>query len=102
VYEADGQVKTWQGRRVLGVDGTYLNLPDTPQTRQRYSVQTNQHDAHGCVQGMASVLYDVLNDIRRNATLSGRCAEKTPMLTHHLEHTHSGDVVVLSRLPKVP
>ncbi len=98
LYGGDGQVRRWQGRRVLGVDGTYLNLPDSEETRQRFSVQMNQHDAQGWVQAMASVLYDVRNDIGLNAALSGRCAEKTPMFDHHLKHTQKGDVVVLDRL----
>jgi hypothetical protein len=98
LYEADGQVKTWQGRRGLGGDGTDLNLPDTEEVRQRFSVQTNQHDAQGWGQAMASVLYDMCNDIGLNAALSGRCAEKTPMFDYHLKHTQAGDVGALDRL----
>ena len=35
-YGADTRVELWRGRRVLGVDGTYLNLPDTPELRATY------------------------------------------------------------------
>jgi len=27
LYGADGEVEKWRGHRLLGVDGTYLNLP---------------------------------------------------------------------------
>ena len=39
LYESDGLVKLWHGHRVLGCDGTYLNLPDTASTRSEFSVQ---------------------------------------------------------------
>jgi hypothetical protein len=42
-YGADDEVALWHGQRVLGVDGRYLNLPDTEETRREFSVQTNQH-----------------------------------------------------------
>lgn len=32
---SDGGVKWWQGRRVLGSDGTMINLPDTVATRHQ-------------------------------------------------------------------
>lgn len=29
LYGADDEVATWHGQRLVGADGTYLNLPDT-------------------------------------------------------------------------
>ena len=52
---ADQEVALWQ-RRLLGVDGSYLNLPDTEETRREFSVQTNQHVGGEQVQALASVL----------------------------------------------
>lgn len=59
-------VRRWRERLVWAVDGTQLNLPDTPETRERYTVQINQHDEAGVVQGMASFLYDVVNEVTIN------------------------------------
>jgi hypothetical protein len=53
------EMKLWRGLRVLGVDGSYLNMPDTKETRKQYSVQTNQHQSGDRVQALSSVLYDV-------------------------------------------
>ena len=62
--QADGTWQTWEGHRVLGADGTKLNLPDTPALRTAYSVVGNQHGAAGeVVQGLAVVLYDLLHDL---------------------------------------
>src|SRR4029453_11354903 len=33
-YEADKEVVRWHEHRLLGVDGSYLNLPDTEETRR--------------------------------------------------------------------
>ena len=53
--QADQTWQTWRGHRVLGADGTKLNLPNTPALRAAYSVTGNQHGAAGqCVQGLAS------------------------------------------------
>ena len=41
-YGAEDAVMLWHGHRVLGMDGSYLNLPDTEETRREFSVQTNQ------------------------------------------------------------
>ena len=90
-------VWTWRGLRILGVDGTRWNLPNTADNRAHFGSATNQHDAVGCAQAQGSVLYDVLNDIGLNAVLAPVQAEKALMFEHHLEHTRSGDVIVMDR-----
>src|ERR1700740_1972061 len=37
-YGQDQEVLLWHGQRLLGVDGSYLNLPDTEETRRELSV----------------------------------------------------------------
>ncbi|MFO1349415.1 MAG: hypothetical protein U1F68_01510 [Gammaproteobacteria bacterium] len=76
LYEAQGQVRRWRGHRLLAADGTTLNLPDTAETRQRFSVQRNQFAGSECVQALASVLYDLLNDLGLAAGLGAKQAEK--------------------------
>ena len=36
LYGADEEVKLWHGHRLMGGDGTKLNLPDTPDLRARF------------------------------------------------------------------
>ncbi len=67
---ADASWQTWRGRRVLGLDGTYVNVPDTAETRRRFSLQTNQYASGVRVQALGSVLYDVRNDVGVAAGLS--------------------------------
>jgi hypothetical protein len=87
----------WLGHRVLGVDGTCWNLPNTPANREHFGSAKNQHDPIGVAQSQGSVLYDVLNDIGLNAVLEPIQAEKDLMFQHHLEHTQPGDVMAMDR-----
>src|SRR5216684_6426051 len=96
-YGADDEVALWHGQRVLGVDGSYLNLPDTEETRRRFSVQTNQHEGGEQVQALASVLYDLRNDLGLSAALGPKQAEKNLMFAQHLDVLQAGDVVVGDR-----
>jgi Transposase DDE domain len=96
-YGADHEVALWHGQRVLGVDGSYLNLPDTAETRQRFSVQTNQYAGGEQVQALASVLYDLRNDLGLSAALGPKQAEKNLLFAHHLAVTQAGDVLVCDR-----
>ena len=96
-YGADGEVALWHGQRVLGVDGSYLNLPDTEETRREFSVQTNQHQGGEQVQALASVLYDLRNDVGLSAALGPKQAEKNLLFETHLAATQGGDVLVCDR-----
>src|SRR5229473_3448078 len=93
----DNEVVRWHGQRVLGVDGSYLNLPDTEEARREFSVQTNQHVGGEQVQALASVLYDLRNDVGLSAALGPKQAEKNLLFGTHLAATHAGDVVVGDR-----
>ena len=87
----------WHGQRVLGVDGSYLNLPDTEETRREFSVQTNQHAGGEQVQALASVLYDLRNGMGLSAALGPKQAEKNLLFGTHLTATQVGDILVCDR-----
>jgi hypothetical protein len=93
----DGTWKLWQGRRLLAIDGTYLNLPDTQETREHFSLQTNQHEEGVRVQALGSVLYDVLNDVGLAAGLSEKRGEREFIFERYLPQTREGDVIVMDR-----
>jgi Transposase DDE domain len=97
LYAAEGGVKRWQGRRVVGIDGTMINVPDTASTRAQYTIHRNQHVGGERVQALGSVCYDLLNDLALDATLGRQQAEKESLFTSHLRVTIPGDVVVLDR-----
>lgn len=96
-YGADHEVALWHGQRVLGVDGSYLNLPDTEELRREFSVQTNQYVGGEQVQALASVLYDLRNDLGLSVALGPKQAEKNLLFGTHLAATQGGDVLVCDR-----
>jgi hypothetical protein len=93
----DNEVVRWHGQRVLGVDGSYLNLPDTAEARREFSVQTNQHVGGEQVQALASVLYDLRNDVGLSAALGPKQAEKNLLFGTPLAAPQAGAVVVCDR-----
>jgi len=97
LYAADGGVKRWQGRRVLGIDGTMINLPDTVETRAQYTWHGNQHGRAIRVQALGRVCDDLLNDVALDATLGKQVAEKESLFTSRLQVMAPGDVIVLDR-----
>jgi hypothetical protein len=96
-YGETGEVELWHGQRLIGVDGSYFNLPDTEETRREFSVQTNQYAGGEQVQGLASVLYDLGNDLGLSAALGPKQAEKKLLFAHHWGATRRGDVLVCDR-----
>jgi len=97
LYGQDGEVLTWRGHRVLAYDGTDLNLPNTPELQQAFSVQRNQYGSEK-VQALAGVLYDVRNDLALGAQLGRLQAEKNFLLGELWEATAPGDLLVMDRL----
>jgi Transposase DDE domain len=97
LYGADQEIELWHEHRLLGVDGSYLNVPDTAETRGEFSVQTNQHSGGDQVQALASVMYDLRNDIGLSAAMGRKQAEKNFLFEQHLGVTQAGDVLTCDR-----
>ncbi|MGA9767456.1 MAG: IS4 family transposase [Blastocatellia bacterium] len=97
LYHSDSAVKLWHGHRLLAADGTYLNLPDTAETRAEYTLQVNQHEGGECVQALCCLLYDLRNDLGLVGVLSPRQGESKQLLEKLWPDTKEGDVLVLDR-----
>jgi hypothetical protein len=85
---------------LLGSDGSYLNLPDTPELREAFSVHRNQHQGKESeqVQALGMVLFDLLNDIGLKAAIApSHSAEKDLLFNHLWSELEAGDVLVLDR-----
>ena len=97
LYPSDSLVKLWRGHRLLAADGTYLNLPDTAETRAEFTLQVNQHEGGECVQALCCLLYDLRNDLGLVGLLSPRQGESKQLLEKLWPDTKEGDVLVLDR-----
>lgn len=97
LYEEESLVERWRGHRLLACDGTYLNLPDTDETRSEFSLQVNQYEEGACVQALAVVLYDLKNELALGAALGKRQGEKKLLFSAPWQALQPGDVIVFDR-----
>jgi len=100
LYGAEEKVGLWHGHRLVGSDGTYLNLPDTKELRKAFSVHRNQHkgEDQATVQALGMVLYDLLNDLGIKAAIApSHAAEKSLLFEQLWGELKVGDVLVLDR-----
>ena len=97
-YYADDQYQTWQGFRLLGVDGSKIRLPDTPEIRKEFGAFAVKNQS-GVELGeqpwaLASVCYDVLNDISLDALLAHGKAYEVDVAVKHLRYLRANDLLI--------
>jgi len=97
-YEKEGLVKKWKGRLLWVVDGSHINIPDTTETREKYSIQANQYNEKGVVQAQASFLCDVLYEISVNSSIDKIRPEKYFIFSEHIRHYRKDAIVIYDRL----
>jgi hypothetical protein len=91
----DEDLKRYKHMRVLGIDGSKVLLPDTPDVINEFGTisYSNDHpDVHGQhAYALASVRYDVLNHIALDSILGQTHDYEVDLATQHLAHTHDND-----------
>jgi hypothetical protein len=97
LYEKEGLVKRWKGRILCAIDGSIFNIPDTKETRKKYSIQTNQCK-EGTVQALSSFLYDVLNEVCINAVINDKKSEKSFIFSDHVKKFTKEAIIIYDRL----
>lgn len=97
-YEKDGLVKKWKGRLLWAVDGSYINVPDTIETRKKYNICTSQYNAECAIQALSSFLCDVLNEISINSSIDEIKSEKSFIFEEHIRHYREDVIVLYDRL----
>lgn len=83
-YEHIEKEKSWHGYRILAVDGTQLQLPQTARNLCEFGGSANQSDNHMAM-ASASLLYDVLNDIIIDAAINKFGFSERTFAKQHLE-----------------
>lgn len=92
----DLSVKIWNGFRLLAVDGSRLNLPNTKELASYYGETKNQNNS-GVVQARVSVLYDVLNNYVLDGILSPLSVGESKLAVKHLKSCKSNDLIIFDR-----
>ncbi len=104
VMYADGDYETYKGHRVLAVDGSKVLLPNTQDVIDEFGTikysngSQHKHKVEGeRAYGLASVMYDVLNNVAIDATLAYAKAYEIDLAVVHLEKTQANDLLVFDR-----
>ena len=92
----DESIKLWNGFRLLAVDGSRISLPETKELGQIYGKSKNQSKTE-VVQARASVLYDVLNKLAIDGSLSPLSIGERVLAINHLEFSQTGDLNIYDR-----
>ena len=110
MFYEDGEYERYQGFRLLAIDGSVVTLPSSEDISQEFNpmnVRCQIEDFKKEVpQARASVLFDVLNTMAVDASLTNKNKnEKNDLIAYdertlalqHLEHCGKDDLVVMDR-----
>lgn len=88
----------WNGMRTLAVDGTRLVLPNHPSIIEEFGVHSfgSKADSPRSL-ALASMLYDVLNQVTIDAQIAPYASSERDLLTQHLPKVNPGDLLLLDR-----
>lgn len=101
-YQDEDYQRYW-GYRVLGIAGSKVILPDSESVYEAFGkVKRTSGRKGGQVigyysYGLASVLYDVLNDIALDSVLADTRAYEVDLAEGHLSHTQADDLLLCDR-----
>jgi len=76
-------LKKWNGFNILAVDGTSLQVPDTVECGKYFGLSRNQNKAQIAI-ASASALYDVLNDMIVDASITKFRTSEREMAKQHI------------------
>ncbi len=88
---------SWQGRRVLSIDGSTIQLPNSESLREVYSAHCFGAGEREKLLARISHLYDPLNNIILHASIGKYTDSEKTLCRTHLDSLESGDVVLFDR-----
>ena len=100
-YNSNINLKKWNGFNVFAVDGTTLQVPDTSENIAHFGTSKNQSTTKTAL-ASASALYDVLNDIVIDATISRYRTSEREMAKQHINSINnikllSNSIIIFDR-----
>lgn len=98
----DGDYRRYRGYRLLGIDGSKVQLPDSATVREEFGAIAYSNGRNDLLAGdrpcaMASVLYDLCNDVALDASLGHAKAYEVDLAVAHLVHAGPGDLILADR-----
>jgi len=99
VMYRDDTYRRFKGWRLLAVDGSKVVLPDSADTRASFGqIKYKNSQVEGKrTYAMASVLYDVLNQVALDSVLAPARSYEVKLAMDHIVHTQEDDLIVADR-----
>jgi len=82
-YQSCTQLRTWNGYLVHAIDGSDIQIPQTPENLTIFGGSSNQYST--CAMASISTCYDVLNDIVVDAKFNRFCYGERKLASMHIE-----------------
>ncbi len=95
-FYTDNIIKTWEGFRLLAVDGVKLQLPNSPSILQEFG-GSNNGSSMVVPMAQASTCYDILNEMIISSEISHCDTGEYPLALLHLGRTKKDDLLIYDR-----
>lgn len=90
-------LKRWHGFRVCAIDGSQLRLPRVTELQEHFGCQSAEPGAAKQTMALASVYYDVLNQLTLDAKLMSTRESERYCAAEHLTVSQDQDLVLYDR-----
>lgn len=91
-YTSKKKLKKWNRFNILAVDGTSIQVPDTFECSEYFGVSKNQNETQTAI-ATASALYDVLNDIIIDASITKFKTSERELTKQHLNQINNENLL---------
>jgi len=95
-YEHVQEPQLWYGLRLLVIDGSMADVPNTEDIREHFGVWQPQSGGL-CAKARVSQLYDVLNNVTLEAIIAPKSLGERVLAERHLERVGPGDLLIMDR-----
>lgn len=93
--EYGGKAETWEGFRVLAVDGSNVNMVNKPEVVSHFGTADNQYG--GTAMGRAVQIHDVLNGLTVWGGIYPRGESETAIISRQVEHLPEDSLTLFDR-----
>lgn len=83
-FESTNNTALWNGYHIFAIDGSTVQIPFSDENMQEFGTNPNQYDMDNAL-ASSSMLYDVINDIIVDATLSPYRQDERLVACQHID-----------------
>jgi len=98
-FYQSNEVQYWNGYRLIGVDGSTAELPNSEEIQKKYGVFKHRHDGKAICMGRMLMMYDTINHITLHGSVDKFEESESSMLWKSLPQIDlsSNDLLIFDR-----